>query len=102
MSKHQTNYFVQLTNTDFLKLLLQTDQKYRDIFWVYQMKEHISKMSSITGTRLLKEEELVRDTERNLETNNLTIRKDINVLQTRKRPKSKKHDLLQKIHRETT
>jgi hypothetical protein len=102
MSEHQTNYFVQLTNTDFLKLLLQTDQKYRDIFWVYQMKEHISKMSSITGTRLLKEEELVRDTERNLETNKLTIRKDINVLQTRKRPKSKKHDLLQKIHRETT
>jgi hypothetical protein len=102
MSEHQTNYFVQLTNTDFLKLLLQTDQKYRDIFWVYQMKEHISKMSSITGTRLLKEEELVRDTERNLETNNLTIRKDINVLQTRQRPKSKKHDLLQKIHRETT
>ena len=102
MSEHQTNYFVQLTNTDFLKLLLQTDQKYRDIFWVYQMKEHISKMSSITGTRLLKEEELVRDTERNLETNNLTIRKDINVLQTRKRPKSKKHDLLQEINREVT
>jgi len=66
------------------------------------MKEHISKMSSITGTRLLKEEELVRDTERNLETNKLTIRKDINVLQTRQRPKSKKHDLLQEIHRETT
>jgi hypothetical protein len=66
------------------------------------MKEHISKMSSITGSRLLKEEELVRDTERNLDSNKLITDKDINVLQTRKRPKSKKHDLLQKIHRETT
>ena len=102
MSEHQTNYFVQLTNTDFLKLLLQTDPKYRDIFWVYQMKEHISKMSSITGTRLLKEEELVRDTERNLDTNKLTIDKDIDVFQTRQRPKSKKLHILQEIHRETT
>jgi hypothetical protein len=66
------------------------------------MKEHISKMSSITGSRLLKEEELVRDTERNLDSNKLITDKDINVLQTRKRSKSKKHDLLQKIHRETT
>ena len=100
MSEHQTNYFVQLTNTDFLKLLLQTDQKYRDIFWVYQMKEHISKMSSITGSRLLKEEELVRDTERNLDSNKLTTDKDINAFQTRQRPKSKKHNILQEINRE--
>jgi hypothetical protein len=30
------------------------------------MKEHISKMSDITGTRLVKEEQLVRETERTL------------------------------------
>ena len=66
MSEHQTNYIVHLTNTDFLRLLLQIDHKYRDNFWVYQMKEHISKMSSITGTRLVKEEQLVRETERTL------------------------------------
>jgi hypothetical protein len=66
------------------------------------MKEHISKMSSITGSRLLKEEELVRDTERNLDSNKLTTDKDINVLQTRKRSKSKKHNILQEINRETT
>ena len=66
MNEHQTNYIVQLTNTDFLRLLLQTDHKYRDTFWVYQMKEHIAKMSSITGTRLLKEEQLVKETERTL------------------------------------
>ena len=66
MSEHQTNYIVHLTNTDFLRLLLQIDHKYRDNFWVYQMKEHISKMSSITGTRLVKEEQLVRETELSL------------------------------------
>ena len=42
------------------------------------MKEHISKMSSITGSRLLKEEQLVRNTERDFGTNKLTIDKDIN------------------------
>ena len=66
MIEHQSNYIVQLTNTDFLRLLLQTDSKYRDSFWVLQMKEHISTMSDITGTRLVKEEQLVRDTERTL------------------------------------
>ena len=66
MNEHQTNYIVHLTNTDFLRLLLQIDNKYRDNFWVYQMKEHISKMSSITGTRLVKEEQLVRETEHSL------------------------------------
>ena len=66
------------------------------------MKEHISKMSSITGSRLLKEEELVRDTERNLDSNKLTTDKDINAFQTRQRPKSKKHNILQEINREIT
>ena len=70
MIEHQSNYIVQLTNTDFLRLLLQTDHKYRDIFWVYQMKEHLAKMSSITGTRLVKEEQLVRENEMDLGENN--------------------------------
>ena len=66
MIEHQSNYIVQLTNTDFLRLLLQTDPKYRDSFWVLQMKEHISKMSDITGTRRVKEEQLVQETESTL------------------------------------
>ena len=66
MIEHQSNYIVQLTNTDFLRLLLQTEPKYRDSFWVLQMKEHIPKMSDITGTRLVKEEQLVQETERTL------------------------------------
>ena len=57
---------VHITNTDFLKLLLQTDSKYRDSFWVLQMKEHISKMSDITGRRLSREEFIVNETEERL------------------------------------
>jgi len=57
---------VHITNTDFLKLLLQTDSKYRDSFWVLQMKEHISKMSDITGRRLSREESIVNETEERL------------------------------------
>ena len=57
---------VHITNTDFLKLLLQTDLKYRDSFWVLQMKEHISKMSDITGRRLSREESIVNETEERL------------------------------------
>ena len=66
MIEHQSNYIVQLTNTDFLRLLLQTDPKYRDSFWVLQMKEHISKMSDITGRRLSREESIVNETEERL------------------------------------
>ena len=66
MIEHQSNYIVQLTNTDFLRLLLQTDPKYRDSFWVLQMKEHISKMSDITGRRLSREEFIVNETEERL------------------------------------
>ena len=57
---------VHITNTDFLKLLLQTDSKYRDSFWVLQMKEHISKMSDITGRRLSREESIVNEVEERL------------------------------------
>ena len=57
---------VHITNTDFLKLLLQTDSKYRDSFWVLQMKEHLAKMSDITGRRLSREESIVNETEERL------------------------------------
>jgi len=66
MIEHQSNYIVQLTNTDFLRLLLQTEPKYRDSFWVLQMKEHISKMSDITGRRLSREESIVNEVEERL------------------------------------
>ena len=57
---------VHITNTDFLKLLLQTDIKYRDSYWVLQTREHIAKMSDITGRRLSKEESIVTEVEERL------------------------------------
>ena len=57
---------VHITNTDFLKLLLQTDLKYRDSYWVLQTREHIAKMSEIIGRRLCREESIVNETEERL------------------------------------
>ena len=57
---------VHITNTYFLKLLLQTDLKYRDYYWVLQTREHLARMSDITGRRLSKEESIVNETEERL------------------------------------
>ena len=54
---------VHITNTDFLRLLLQTDIKFRDSYWVLQIREHLAKMSEITGRRLCREESIVNETE---------------------------------------
>ena len=54
---------VHITNTDFLRLLLQTDIKYRDSYWVLQTREHLAKMSDITGRRLSREESIVNEVE---------------------------------------
>ena len=64
MSGHITN------NTDFLKLLLQTDLKYRDSYWVLQTREHLAKMSDITGRRLSREDSIVNETEDRLKSEN--------------------------------
>ena len=57
---------VHITNTDFLRLLLQTDIKYRDSYWVLQTREHLAKMSDITGRRLSREESIVNEVEERL------------------------------------
>jgi len=57
---------MHITNTDFLRLLLQTDIKYRDSYWVLQTREHLAKMSEITGRRLCKEESIVNEVEERL------------------------------------
>jgi hypothetical protein len=54
---------VNITLTDYLRLLLQTDIKYRDSYWVLQTREHLAKMSEITGRRLCREESIVNETE---------------------------------------
>ena len=57
---------VHITNTDFLRLLLQTDIKYRDSYWILQTREHLAKMSEITGRRLSREESIVNQTKERL------------------------------------
>ena len=57
---------VNITLTDYLRLLLQTDIKYRDSFWILQTREHLAKMSEITGRRLSREESIVNETEERL------------------------------------
>ena len=57
---------VHITNTDFLRLLLQTDLKYRDSYWILQTREHLAKMSDTTGIRLSKEESIVNEVEERL------------------------------------
>ena len=57
---------VHITNTDFLRLLLQTDIKYRDSYWILQTREHLAKMSDITGRRLSREESIVNEVEERL------------------------------------
>ena len=55
---------VELTNTEYLRLLLQVDPKFRDRMWVLQCREHIQKMEWITKTRLLKERDIVDQVEK--------------------------------------
>jgi len=57
---------VHITNTDFLKLLLQTDLKYHDSYWVLQTREHLANRSDTTGIRLSKEESIVNEVEERL------------------------------------
>ena len=57
---------VNITLTDYLRLLLQTDIKYRDSFWILQTREHLAKMSEITGRRLSREESIVNEVEERL------------------------------------
>ena len=69
---------VHITNTDFLKLFLQTDLKYRDSYWVLQTREHIAKMSEIIGRRLCREESIENETEERLKVKPINHFKDNN------------------------
>ena len=57
---------MNITLTDYLRLLLETDIKYRDSYWVLQTREHLAKMSEITGRRLSREESIVNEVEERL------------------------------------
>ena len=40
------SHLVQITNTAYLRLLMQTDKEYRDRYWCFQLNEHLQKMES--------------------------------------------------------
>ena len=58
---------VQLTNTEYLRMLVQTDPKFRDRFWCYQMEEHQKNMEFFAPQyRFSNERRLLNETYENL------------------------------------
>ena len=49
--EEQQNYLVQISNTDYLRLLMQTDPQYRDRYWCYQLEEQLRRMEFISHYR---------------------------------------------------
>ena len=58
---YETPPSVQISSTEYLRLLLQQDPKYRDRMWCLQMEEHLTNMENHQGRRKLRpERELLR------------------------------------------
>ena len=58
---------VQLTNTEYLRMLVQTAPKFRDRFWCYQMEEHLKNMEFFAPQyRFSNERRLLNETYENL------------------------------------
>ena len=52
---------VQISSTEYLRLLLQQDQKYRNRMWCIQLEEHLTNMENHQGwIKLRPERELLR------------------------------------------
>ena len=65
--EEQQNYLVQISNTDYLRLLMQTDPKYRDRYWCYQLEEQLTRMEFISHYRRFEiERRILRETYENL------------------------------------
>ena len=47
---------VEISNSEYLKLLLETDEKHQDLFWCLRTKLQLRKLQSLSGYNL--EEEL--------------------------------------------
>ena len=53
---------VQISNTEYLRLLIQTDPKHRDRLWCIQLEEHLTNMENHQGCwRLQQEREFLRE-----------------------------------------
>ena len=53
---YETTPSVQISSTEYLRLLLQQDPKYRDRMWCLQMEEHLTNMENHQGWIRLKPE----------------------------------------------
>ena len=50
---------VEISNSEYLKLLLETDEKHQDFFWCLRTKLQLKKMQSLSGYRLTEQLEKV-------------------------------------------
>ena len=58
---YETSPSVQITSTEYLRLLLQQDHKYRNRMWCIQLEEHLTNMENHQGRwKLRPERELLR------------------------------------------
>ena len=66
--EEQQNYLVQISNTDYLRLLMQTDPQYRDRYWCYQLEEQLKRMEFISFIyhRFENERKILNETYENL------------------------------------
>ncbi len=66
-NEHSTS--VQILNTEYLRLLIQQDSKYRDRMWCIQLEEHLTNMEDHQGSwRLGVERKLLNEVYENLQT----------------------------------
>ena len=65
--EEQQNYLVQISNTDYLRLLMQTDPQYRDRYWCYQLEEHLRRCECFAPAfRFSNERKLLNEVYENL------------------------------------
>ena len=58
---------VYLTNTEYLRMLMQTNPQYRDRIWCYQLEEHLRRCESFTQAfRFNNERKLLNEVYENL------------------------------------
>ena len=59
---------VYLTNTEYLRMLMQTDPQYRDRIWCYQLEEQLKRMEFISFFyhRFENERKILNETYENL------------------------------------
>ena len=65
-TEEEQQNLVYLTNTEYLRMLMQTDPKYRDRYWCIRLGEHICLMESQQGLLFKQERKLLNEVYENL------------------------------------